>query len=140
MIDFILFDEKPFQTFVDWLKARDIPHTVERDDEGFEIAVPEDLDEALLDAIDAQYDLCMDMNRELVDAQDREQNTGYQMAGIQVTLRDGRVSHADIDPALMTRVLGAISPEEFGVIVEAIAEAVENPQTKSFCQRMREKG
>ena len=55
-----------------------------------------------------------------------------------VTLKDGTISYADVDPKLLGRVMSAVSPEEFGEIVNAIANAVENPQPKAYCQRVRE--
>jgi len=39
---------------------------------------------------------------------------------------------------LLNRIVSVISPEEFGVVVDAIADAVENPQPKTYCQRVRE--
>ena len=60
---------------------------------------------------------------------------GYHMAGVVVTWKDGTVSYADIDPNLLGRVMGVISPEGLGEIVSAIADAVENPQPKACCQR-----
>ena len=61
------------------------------------------------------------------------------MAGIVVTLKDGTISYADIDSNLLSRVISVISPEELGEMVCAIADAVENPQPKTYCKRMREK-
>ncbi len=138
MIEYVLFDEKPFQVFIDWLKEKNIPYDVKQDEDSYEIAVPEDLDDSLLDAIDEHYDVCMDMNQDIAEQQEREQNDGYHMAGVVVTLQDGTVSYADVDPKLLGRVMSVIAPEEFGEIVNAIVDAVEHPQTRTYCQRMRE--
>lgn len=139
MLDYILFDEIPYQLFVDWLKGKGIAYESERDDENYVIKVSEDLDEDLLDDIDDKYDELMDMNQDIINEAEKENNDGYNMAGIVVTLQDGTTSYADIDSKLLSRVIGVISPEELGEIVCAIADAVENPQPKTYCQRMREK-
>jgi hypothetical protein len=138
MIDYVLFDEQPFQLFIDWLKKNDIAHQVRIVEDSYEISVSEDLDEDLLDAIDEQYDIYMDMNQQLVEQQERDNNDGYHMAGVVLTLKDGSTSYADVDPQLLGRVMSAISPEEFGEIVNAIVDAVENPQPKTYCQRQRD--
>lgn len=138
MLEYILFNEKPYQLFVDWLKEKDVDCEVSMEDEDYVIKVSEDLDEDLLDDIDDKYEVFMEMSQDIIDAEEKEKHDGYQMAGVVVTLNDGSVSYADIDSKLLSRVISVISPEELGEIVTAIADAVENPQTKTYCQRMRE--
>jgi hypothetical protein len=138
MLDYILFHEKPFQLFVEWLKENDIACETKSDDESYVIKVSDDLDETLLDQIDEKYEELMDMNQDIINAEEKESNAGYNMAGVTVTLKDGSISYADIDSELMARVISVISPEELSDIVTEIADAVENPQPKTFCQRMRE--
>ncbi|MDH5485336.1 MAG: hypothetical protein OEY43_08905 [Gammaproteobacteria bacterium] len=138
MLDYILFHEKPFKLFVAWLEAKGLAPETKIDDGNYEISLPEDTEDELLDEIDEYYDELMDMNQQLVDDEERENNDGYHMAGVLVTLKDGSASYADVDPRLLGRVMSVISPEEFGEIVNAIANAVENPQSKTYCQRSRD--
>ena len=135
MLDYILFHEKPFKLFVDWLQSKGISPETEIDEDNYLIKIPEDLDDDLQDEVDEKYDALMDMNQQIVNDEEKENQQGRHMAGIVVTLKDGTVSYADVDPVLLGRVISAISPEEFGEIVTAIADAVENPQTKAYCQR-----
>jgi len=139
MLDYILFDKIPYQLFIDWLKAKNVIYETERDQDNYIIKVSEDLDEDLLDNIDEKYDELMDMNQDIVNEAEKENNDGYNMAGIVITLKDGTISYADIDSQLLSRVISVISPEELGEIVSAIADAVETPQPKTYCQRIREK-
>lgn len=135
MLEYILFHEKPFQLFIEWLQAKGISPDTEIEDDNYLIKIPEDLDDDLLDEVDEKYDVLMDMNQQIVNDEEKENNQGYHMAGVVVTLNDGTISYADVDPELLGRVISAISPEEFGEIVTAIADAVENPQPKACCQR-----
>ena len=135
MLEYILFHEKPFQLFIDWLRAKGISPDTEIEDDNYLIKIPEDLDDDLLDEVDEKYDALMDMNQKIVNDEEKENNQGYHMAGVVVTLKDGTVSYADVDPELLGRVISAISPEEFGEIVTAVADAVENPQPKACCNR-----
>lgn len=139
MLEYILFDEKLFQLFIDWLKEHNVDYETRIDEENYEIMVSEDLDEDLLDDIDEKYEELMDMNQDMINEAEKEANDGYHSAGVIVTLKDGTISYADVDSKLLARVVSVISPEEFAQIVTAIADAVENPQPKTFCQRMREK-
>ena len=138
MLDYILFNEKPSQLFTAWLKDKGVDCEVSMDDEDYVIKVPENLNADLLDAIDNKYEEFMDMSQDIIDAEEKDKHEGYQMAGVIVTLKDGSISYADIDSKLLSRVISVISPEELGEMVSAIADAVENPQTQTYCQRMRE--
>ena len=135
MLEYVLFDEKPFQLFVDWLKTKGISAETEIEEDNFLINIPEDLDDELLDEVDEKYDALMDMNQQIVEDEERASQQGHHMAGVVVTLKDGSVSYADVDPVLLGRVISTISPEEFGEIVTAIADAVENPQPTAYCHR-----
>lgn len=138
MLDYILFNEAPFKLFLQWLDEKKIAYETKVDEESYLIQIAENIKDNLLDVIDEKYDELMDMNRAIVNEEEKQNHDGYNMAGIVVTLKDGTKSYADVDSELLGRVVSAITPEELGVIVNAIADAVENPQTKTFCQRVRE--
>ena len=138
MLDYILFHKKPFQLFIGWLKNKNVMYEVSIDEDNYIIKVSEDLNEDLLDDIEDKYDELMDMNQNIVNEEERENNDGYHMAGINVTLKDGTITYADIDAKLLSRIIAVISAEELGEIVNAIADAVENPQPKTYCQRVRD--
>jgi len=137
MLEFIFFHKTPHGLFIDWLKEKGLDPEVSEEDEVYGVSLPEDIDDALYDEIEEQYDAFMEMNEEIMKEENSDE-AGYHMAGIAVHLRDGNVSYADIDPKLLGRVMGAITPEEFATIVDAIVTAVENPQERSFCQRQRD--
>jgi hypothetical protein len=40
-----------------------------------------------------------------------------------------------VPPALLNRVLSAISVQELNQLVEAIVDSIENPDDRPFCQR-----
>jgi len=138
MLEYILFHEKPFQLFVDWLHSKGISPETEIDEDNYLIKIPEDLDDDLQNEVDEKYDALMDMNQQIVNDEEKDNQQGYHMAGIVVTLKDGTISYADVDPSLLGKVISAISPEEFGQIVAAIADAVENPQPTACCRRHSE--
>jgi len=138
MLEFIFFHKTPYGLFVDWLKEKDLEPESSAEDEVYQVYLPEDLNDDLYNEIEQKYEAFMEMNEEILKQENADEE-GYHIAGIAVHLRDGNVSYADIDPKLLGRVMGAITPEEFAIIVDAIVTAVENPQDRSYCQRQRDK-
>lgn len=139
MFDYIFFHPLPAREFADWLREQGVTTGSREDDEGYIVEVPEDLDDALDAAVDARYHALLERNEELLNAE-QGAAAGYHGAGICVHLHDGRVSYADIDPKLLGRVMGCVTPEEFATLVDAIVTAVENPQQQTYCQRQRDEG
>jgi hypothetical protein len=43
-----------------------------------------------------------------------------------------------VSPALLNKVMQALDPRELGELVTAVVDAVENPDQRTFCQRMRD--
>ena len=139
MFEYILFDEKPFQLFMTYLAEKGIEAETEiEEDESYEIKISDDIDDDLLDEIEVRYEALMDMNQQMVNDEEKANDANYHMAALVVTLKNGEVSYADIDPDIMARIIAVITPQELGDLVNSIADAVENPQPKSYCQRMRE--
>lgn len=137
MFEYIFFHPQPAREFADWLKQQGVSTQSRNDGEGFIVEVPEGLDDALDHAIDEKYEALLEMNEALLQ-EERGDEAGYHMAGITVHLKDGRACYADIDPNLLGRVMGCVTPEEFATIVDAIVSAVENPQERTYCQRQRD--
>jgi hypothetical protein len=138
MLEYILFHETPFQLFVEYLEKQKVSAKTTIEEQNYEIAIPEDIDDDLLNKIDEKYDELMDMNRNLIDEQEGSDVSNYNVASIILTLKDGTTSHADIDAKLMTKIMEAITPEELNIVVNAIVRSVENPEKRSVCQRIRE--
>ena len=133
MLEYIFFDERPWRSFIDYLESLGLePHMTIADD-GWLVALPEDLDEKLDEEIEAYYDRMLTLNESLVAESEGESHV--HTAGVTLTLGDGRVVQAVVNPKLMQRLLTVISPQELGELVDAIVDAVENPDKRPFCQR-----
>ena len=140
MLEYIFFHQAPFEAFVAFLRQRGLQPGAAEAEEGFEVRLPEDIDDLLSEEIEARYETLMDMDRELFDSAQEQGADNYQAAGVVLNLQSGQTVYAHVDPVLLTRVMTVLSPEEFGSIVNAIVDAVENPDTRSFCERMRDEG
>ncbi|MFK5892699.1 MAG: hypothetical protein QM504_05720 [Pseudomonadota bacterium] len=137
MLDYVFFHETPFQLFVKFLEDQNISSTIKIEDENYEIAIPENLSDALLDEVDKKYDELMDMNQNIFEQQEQESSNNYSKASIAFKLNDGRTSNASIDRKVIAKIMGVITPVEFTTMVDAIVTAVENPEERSICQQIR---
>lgn len=133
MLEYIFFDERPWRRFIDYLESLGLEPQSSTADDGWLVALPEDLDDELDEKIEAYYEQMLEINESLVAESEGESH--LHTAGINLTLGDGRVVQAVVDPKLLQRLLTAISPQELGELVDAIVTAVENPDARPLCQR-----
>ncbi|WP_456406418.1 hypothetical protein [Thiolapillus sp.] len=135
MLEYVFFHAQPFEQFLDYLHELGLRPEVEQDEDCWEARLPEDLDDALSEKIEARYDQLMDLNQQLFD---QEQDGDYHTAGVVVNLSNGETVYAQVDPVLLGKIMGVLTPVEFGDVVNAIVDAVEQPDERSLCQRMRD--
>ncbi len=133
MLEYILFDEGAWREFIDYLQQLGLEPQSSVEEEGWLIALPEDLDEELDEKVEACYERLLERNEALVAQSEGEAH--FHAAGVNITLGDGRVVQAIVEPGLMQRMLEAVTPQELGKFVDAIVTAVENPDQRPICQR-----
>ena len=137
MLEYVLFHRTPFDLFVEFLKNLKVEYETETDGEIFEIRVSEDITRRQEDEIEDRYDELMNMNHELFHAENPSTKDNFRMATIMITLKSGQTTAAHIRPDLLGRVLDTINEVELNEIVTAVVEAVENPDDRSYCQKVR---
>lgn len=139
MLEFIFFHETPMKRFQDFLESIEIPFESDTDfqasveETGFTVSISDDFELDVIDEIEAFYDEMMDLNEELVSTE--EGDAEIKNAGISVNLSDGSTVLADVDPNLIYKLSSALTPDEILQLVSAIADAVENPDTRPLCKR-----
>ena len=138
MLEYVFFDERPRDQFVVFLKENLGELKLEDDDGLFKVWISEDLDDDLDEAIEDFYDDMMALNQQLYEDENNEAEVGYNAAGIVLELNTGENVHAQVDPELLGRIMTVVTADEFNTVVNAIVEAVENPDARTPCQRIRE--
>ena len=137
MLEYIFFHREPYRRFVDFLREQGVEPLREgldqTDVEGLVVCIQDNLEEPLSEAIEAFYDDMMVLDEELVAESDDSDEMSQ--VGVAVTLRDGRSVLASVAPDVLNRVLAVISHQELGELVDAIADAVENPDERPLCKR-----
>ena len=137
MLDYIFFHISPYQSFISFLQERDIAfkeaneYQESTEEEGLMIAIEQDLDDATLEKIENYYDQMMDLTGQLVSEQDDDEVAN---AGIAVNLKDGRMVMAQLDPSLVYKISTLLSQDELMAIVNAVVDAVENPDDRPLCK------
>ena len=134
-MEYVFFHAVPCEHFVAFLQAQGLTPEVRRDEECWEVRLPELLDDDLSEAIEARYDELLALNQRL---HDEEQEGEEQAAGVVVELADGETVYAQVPPQLLARIMSVLTPQEFGEVVDAIVDAVERPDPRSLCQRLRD--
>ncbi|MCU7945645.1 MAG: hypothetical protein KZQ72_03205, partial [Candidatus Thiodiazotropha sp. (ex Cardiolucina cf. quadrata)] len=65
MLEYIFFDERPWQGFIDYLIQLGLKPVATSNEEGWLVSLPEDLDDALDEKIETYYDQMLTMNEAL---------------------------------------------------------------------------
>ncbi len=138
MIEYVFFHRQPLELFLRFLTDRGLEPGRQDHEDRFEVLLPEDLDDALADLVDEQYDRMMELEGDLTDQEQADGSGEFEAGGVVVTLNDGTSVYACLDAQLLARVLAVVTPQEFGTIVNAIADAVENRELRSRCQQLRD--
>ncbi len=138
MLEFIFFHHNISKLFTDFIDGLGIEYQTEDDGETITVSVPEDVDDGLVEQIENEYDRLLDLSRDQTDSEEGESRRNYQKASLLITLKSGDISYAHIDTDIINRVLRTISTDELNRLVEAIADAVENPDDRSYCQTVRD--
>lgn len=139
MLQYIFFHKQPYKDFLKFLEGKGVSPESRLDDETFEVMVPEDLDEDLSDEIEDEYDRLFEINQELMNDEELTED-GYSVASVDVHLKDGTTSQANMPPELINKIMEVLSPQEFGEVVAYIVDAVENPDSRTYCQRVLDEG
>lgn len=133
MLDYVFFHATPAQHFEDYLSLKAIPFEKIDEEEIITISIAEDFDQEITTEIEQKYDSLMEMGSDILASQTGDGQINA--AGLTVTLKDGRVSYAVLDPGIVNKVLTVLELEELNQLVNAIADAVENPDATPLCKR-----
>jgi hypothetical protein len=132
--EYMFFDEALRDRFVAFVKAHGIDSRVWKDQiAGFVVALPDGLDDALEEAIEAEYDSIMDA--QMLLAESDAEMVSHAVAGVTVTLSDGTTRDVRIPPPIARRLFEHFTPGEVHEIATAIAESIENPIDGPICHK-----
>lgn len=133
--EYIFFDEALRDRFVQFVSARSISCQARQDTmEGFLVELPDELDEDVSDAIEAQYQTLMD--EQMVLAESKEGWVSHQVAGVAITRPDGSTCVVRLPADIARPLLENFSPEQIHALVFAIANSLDNPVNGPLCHKV----
>jgi hypothetical protein len=135
MLEYVFFNKQPCSTFASHIKSMGIDVNVNEDDGSFIVTLSEDIDDELLESFEQLYDELIDLDRDIEEQKLDDTPDNLHTAGITVELKDGSTVYAEISPLLLSKLLQCIDLQELNTLVGAIANAVEDKDQRSLCQR-----
>lgn len=138
MLEFIFFHLNICKLFTRFAEQLGIKYEIKDDGETITVLIPDDLDDSRVEQLEDEYDRLLDISREQTDRDEGESRENYQKASLLISLKNGEQSYAHVDMDLINRVLLNISTGELNQLVEAIVDAVENPDERSYCQIIKD--
>jgi hypothetical protein len=134
MMEYIFFDANLRDSFVKHANGLGVACDSRDDSMGLVVAVPEDLDDGLMDAIENYYD-------ELEQEQSRlmsEAEGGLKMlAGLKFVLPDGAECMVPLQPDVAKRLLSCFSLEEIQALFSTVARSALDPKEGHLCAILR---
>ena len=134
MMEYILFDAGLRDSFVLYAQGKGVDCVLQDDSMGLVVAVPEDLDDEAMDALEARYDaLQQDQSR-----MELSEGGLKRLAGFRFDLPDGRSCMVPVQTEMASRLLASFSLEEIQALFGAVARRALNPDEDRLCQMVRE--
>ena len=131
---YIFFDADLRDRFVQGLAARALECSTQEDAmEGFVVELLNELDDDLLEALEAEYEALM--QEQMLRAEDRPDWGSHQVASLSITRADGSTAVVRLPPAVARPLMENFSAEEAHALVTAIAHSLENPVDGPLCRK-----
>lgn len=134
MDEYIFFDAGLRDRFVQFVQAQNLACALREDMMGLIVAVPEDLPDALTEAIEAHYESLETAQSEMM----AESGELKLLAGVRVDLPDGRQIMVPVQADIAKRLFAAFSIEEVQTLFGNVARhTLAPPETEHLCQILR---
>jgi hypothetical protein len=135
VLEYAFFDSSLAQRFVDEAATHGAECRIADDPvAGWVAAIPDDLPEPVLDALDECYERLQ--QEQAVRATAEEGWVTKRLAGVQVVVADGSMRTVRLDGDTANRLLAAFTPEEAQALVQAIVRSLENPAEGPLCKAL----
>lgn len=130
MIEYIFFDAALRDRFIKYTEQRGVPCTALDDSMGLVVAIPEDLPDELMDALEESYDALQKEQSDLVAQTDGLKR----LAGFRFNLPDGQTRMLPLQADMANRLLASFSLEEIHALFDAVARCSLNPNDEHLCK------
>ncbi len=133
MMEYIFFNAELRDRFVEHAQGIGVACVLQDDSMGLVVAVSEDLDDDLMDALEARYDeLQQDQSR----LEELSEGGLRRLAGFRFDLPGGRSCMVSLQTETASRLLASFSLEEIQALFGAVARSALNPGDDRLCQML----
>lgn len=134
MNEYIFFDDSLRGQFVERARAMGVACELRDDNLGLIAAVPEDLDDDLVDDLEEHYDALQEEQSELLTLSDGGLK---KLAGFQLVLPDGQISTVALQPDMAKRLLSCFSFDEIQLLFDTVARSALDPKIRPLCEMLK---
>ncbi len=139
MLEYVFFHKTLAQAFVKQAENYKLETSLVNEGPAWEVHLSEDIADDIEEKLSDIYDDLFDQDHEMFDNEHQGEDGEYGAAAIEITLKDGKRTYAQLNPAIMGKLMSVISFNELNEIIEDVVTAVENPDDRTICQRYRDK-
>ena len=132
MLEFVFFDRRPRDQFLAKLAEMGVESECRQQGDELLVLLDEEIGDETLDQVESHYEQTFDFSEQLMAEVEGVEH--FDLAGVEVQLKSGPIV-ASVDAKLLTKVLSALDFEELSRFVDAIARAVEEPDSRPLCKR-----
>jgi hypothetical protein len=119
---------------VAYVQGLSIACELQDDNMGMVVTVADDLNDDLMDALEACYDELQEEQNRLLS----EVEGGFRsLAGFSLVLPDGTVSTVPLQPDVANRLLASFTIEEIQALFSAVARCALEPKENHLCKILR---
>jgi len=134
MDEYIFFDAGLRDRFVKHAGELGVACELRDDTMGLIVAVPEDLADDVVDALETHYDVLQDEQSDLMS----QTGGGFgKLAGFKLTLPDGQTCVVPLQADMANRLMSCFSFEEIEVLFDTIARSALDPKDSHLCEILR---
>ena len=137
MLEFVFFHKRLAEKFMQRVENSGINATLVHEEPAWEVHIPEDIDEHLNEDLNDYYDDLFEEDQDMYD-QEHATDDQYQAAAIEITLKNAEKIYAQTNQKIMGKLLSILTFDELNRLVNDIVFAVENPDSRTICQRYRD--
>lgn len=133
--DFIFFDPELRNGFVEFVESQGITCQLREDPLGFIVALPDSIDDDLLDHIEQRYE---EFEQAQAERMSQTQGGLQQLAGIRFELPDGRSCMVPLEVDMAHRLLASFSIEEVQQLFQSVIDSAQaSDSDRPLCQTLR---
>lgn len=134
MMEYIFFDASLRDRFAECARGLGVAHIFQDDNMGMVVAVPDDLADDLMDALEEHYEALQDEQSQLMS----QSEGGFKsLAGFSLVLPDGTMSTVPLQPDIANRLLANFTIDEIQALFSNVARCALVPKEKHLCQILR---